>query len=198
MVETPRPRGEVAVPKCLATDGGVLAQFGSRRSEARLRFWRFVADGLERGSIWSGLRHQLYLGSEAFVERMRERLAGGQGDELSIPKAQPRAPTLSPQTISKQHPESAERDEAIVAAYTTGVFRHRETGEYFGLYLATVGRIIRQKPCGRFFLPTAAPGLAPRGAPVSAPAAHSLPDGSRKSCKYSHPSAGISDPFPQS
>ena len=130
--------GDAVVPKWLATDG-LLAQFGSRRSEARQRYRRFVGEGLEFGTIWSGLRQQLYLGNEAFVERMQQRMEI-KGDELSIPKAQRRAPTQSLRAISKQYPE---RNNAIVAAYSTGVYSYREIGEYFGLHLATVGRIIR-------------------------------------------------------
>lgn len=130
--------GDAAVPKWLATDG-LLAQFGSRRSEARRRYRRFVAEGLAMGTIWSGLRQQLYLGNEAFVERMQQRMEI-KGDELSIPKAQRRAPSQSLRAISKQHPE---RNDAIVAAYATGAFSYREIGKYFGLHLATVGRIIR-------------------------------------------------------
>ena len=73
------------------------------------------------------------------MERMQQRMEI-KGDELSIPKAQRRAPTQSLRAISKQYPE---RNNAIVAAYSTGVYSYREIGEYFGLHLATVGRIIR-------------------------------------------------------
>jgi len=82
----------------------------------------------------------MYLGSEAFVERMQERIEI-KGDKLSIPKAQRRAPTLSLRAIEKRHPE---RDDAIVAAYATGAFSYREIREYVGLHLATIGRIIRR------------------------------------------------------
>ena len=131
--------GEVAKPKWLATDG-LLAQFGSRRSEASRRYRKFVSEGLE-GSIWSGLRQQIYLGSEAFVERMQEKVEI-KGDELSIPWAQRRATTPTLRVIANRHPE---RNDAIVAAYATGAFSYREIGEYFGLHLATVGRIIRRR-----------------------------------------------------
>ena len=131
--------GEAAAPKWLATDA-LLAQFGSRRIEARERYRQFVSEGRDLGSIWSGLRQQMYLGSEAFVERVQEKMEL-RGDELSIPKALRRAPTPPLSEIEKRHPE---RDDAIVAAYATGTFSYREIGEYFGLHLATIGRIIRR------------------------------------------------------
>lgn len=131
--------GEAAVPNWLAANA-LLAHFGSRRSEARRRYRRFVTEGLDMGSIWSGLRQQMYLGNETFVEHVQEKM-DIKGDQRSIPKAQRRAPAQPLREIEKRHPE---RNDAIVAAYTTGAFSYREIGEYFGLHLATVGRIIRR------------------------------------------------------
>jgi len=99
-----------------------------------------LTEGLDMGSIWSGLGQQMFLGSEAFVERMQDRMKI-KGDELSIPKTQRLAPTQSLETIAKRHPQ---RNDAIVAAYATSAFSYREIGEFFGQHLATVGRIIRQ------------------------------------------------------
>ncbi len=132
--------GEAPVPKWLAANG-LLAQFGSRRSVARRRYRAFVSEGAGTGSIWAALRQQIYLGDEAFVERMQERMAI-KGDELSIPKRQRRAPAPSLAVIAKRHPD---RNEAIVAAYATGAFSYREIAEHFALHLATVGRIIRNR-----------------------------------------------------
>jgi len=92
------------------------------------------------GSIWSGLRQQIFLGSEAFVERMQDRIKI-EGDELSIPMVQRRAAPQSLESIAKSH---LRRNDAIVAAYATGAFSYREIGEFFGVHLATVGCIIRQ------------------------------------------------------
>ena len=131
--------GDVLAPKWLATHG-LLAQFHSRRSEARRRYRKFVSEGLDMGSIWSGLRQQIFLGSEAFVERMQDRIKI-EGDELSIPMVQRRAAPQSLEAIAKSH---LRRNDAIVAAYATGAFSYREIGEFFGLHLTTVGRIIRQ------------------------------------------------------
>ena len=90
---------------------------------------------------WAELRQQIYLGDERFVERM-QRKAEIQGDELSIPRGQRRAPVPSLAAIARKH---RDRDDAIVTAYGTGVYSYREIAEHFQLHLATVGRIIRAR-----------------------------------------------------
>ena len=130
--------GEVPPPGWLATDG-LLAQFSRRRVDARRKYARFVVEGISAGSIWAELHQQIYLGDAKFVARM-QRKGKLLGDELSIPHAQRRPPTQSIAAIAAKHPE---RNEAIIAAYSTGAYSYREIAEHFGLHLATVGRIIR-------------------------------------------------------
>ena len=130
--------GYVLTPSWLAADG-VLALFGTRRAEARRRYVQFVAEGVGKETVWSELRQQIYLGNEKFVQRM-QRKAALQGDELTVPRAQRRAPTPSLAAVEKK---CRDRNSAIVAAYDTGVYSYREIAEYFGLHLATIGRIVR-------------------------------------------------------
>lgn len=130
--------GYVQTPSWLAADG-VLALFGTRRAEARRRYAQFVAEGVGKETVWSELRQQIYLGNERFVQRM-QRKAALQGDELTVPRAQRRAPTPSLAAVEKK---CRDRNSAIVAAYDTGVYSYREIAEYFGLHLATIGRIVR-------------------------------------------------------
>ncbi len=132
--------GQAPAPGWLTTDV-LLSQFDERRTHARHRYRQFVSDGIDRQhTVWSGLRQQIYLGDEAFVERVQKR-ADVQGDELSVPQVQRRAPAPSLQQISASHPA---RNEAIVAAYATGAYSYREIAEYHGLHLATIGRIVRK------------------------------------------------------
>ena len=91
--------------------------------------------------MWKDLRQQIYLGGDAFIKRMQKKLKI-QGDELSIPKAQRRAPAASLQAIARKHPD---RNKAICKAYATGAYSYREIAEYYGVHLATVGRIIREQ-----------------------------------------------------
>jgi putative transposase len=131
--------GEVAPLKLLSTDG-ILSLFGGPRAVARQRYASFVAAGVGKESIWSGLRQQIYLGDEAFVARMQAQ-ALIHGDALSIPVAHRRAPAQSLADIAKRHPN---REGAIVAAYATGAYSYREIATHFGVHLATVGRIVRK------------------------------------------------------
>ncbi|MCW8918343.1 MAG: transposase [Gammaproteobacteria bacterium] len=132
--------GEEAPPKWLATTV-VLAQFGGTRPVARNRYRNFVAAGHSTDSVWANLRQQIYLGNEAFVEQSQAK-AKVEGDELSIPQVQRRAPAPSLEVIAGRH---SERNTAIAAAYATGAYSYREIAEYFGLHLATIGRVIRKQ-----------------------------------------------------
>lgn len=130
--------GKTPAPDWLSVDG-ILAQFAKRRATAQRRYAEFVKQGIKNESIWRELQQQIYLGDEKFVKRM-QRKAGIQGDELSIPRAQRRAPAPTLVKIAARHHD---RNDAIVAAYSTGAYSYREIAEYYGLHLATVGRIIR-------------------------------------------------------
>jgi len=66
--------GDVAAPEWLAVDD-VLAQFAPQRELARARYRHFVdaAIGLQR-TPWTDLVGQIYLGGEAWMERVRDRV----------------------------------------------------------------------------------------------------------------------------
>jgi len=132
--------GETPAPKWLAVDA-MLSVFGTRREDAHRNYQRFVLESLggDRGSIWEGLRQQIYLGDEGFVERMQRR-AQARGDTLTIPQAQRRPPAPSLEEIAARN---RERNVAMVAAYATGAYSYREIAAYFGVHLATVGRVVR-------------------------------------------------------
>jgi putative transposase len=131
--------GKVSSPKWLETDG-LLSLFSKQRSAARRKYSEFVQEGIGRNELWSNLRQQIYLGDEKFVNRMQEKLEVA-GDELSIPRAQRRAPPPSIEAIVSNH---SNRNEAIYAIYSTGAYSYREIAEYFDIHLATVGRIVRR------------------------------------------------------
>ena len=129
--------GEAPVPKWLAVDG-LLSQFWTGREEARRRYRHFVLKGVGQG-VWEGLRQQIYLGDESFVEDMQAKMQVD-GDALTVPLVQRRPPAPSLADIAASH---GERNAAIVAAYATGAYSYREIAEHFDIHLATVGRIVR-------------------------------------------------------
>lgn len=73
--------GQVLPPPFLATDG-LLLQFAVQRQRAREKYREFVLDGINGSAFWSGLRQQMYLGDESFVERVQSQMKV-RGDELS-------------------------------------------------------------------------------------------------------------------
>jgi len=52
------------------TTGGLLSQFGQQRYKARMRYVDFVRTGVGQAPSWEGLRHRLFLGSEALVKQI--------------------------------------------------------------------------------------------------------------------------------
>ncbi|RLA44039.1 MAG: addiction module toxin RelE, partial [Gammaproteobacteria bacterium] len=54
----------------LAADS-LLTRFGRDRPEAIRQYAKFVAQGVEGGSIWRELNRQIYLGDDDFVTRMQ-------------------------------------------------------------------------------------------------------------------------------
>jgi REP element-mobilizing transposase RayT len=133
--------GEEAAPKWLETRS-VLAVFGSDESEAVDRYVRFVAQGIGAPSPWAQLKHQVFLGSDAFLEQMMRKVPRGR-DLREIPqsKARPKAQTLA--AYERAHPE---RNRAIAQAYASGGYTMQEIGDYFGLHYSRVSKIIRAAP----------------------------------------------------
>jgi len=132
--------GDAVAPEWLATDA-MLAQFAKQRATARRRYTRRVMDGVGADPIWSALRQQICRGDDAFVEQAQQRLRV-QGDAWAIPHAQRRAPVPSIEATARKYPD---RDDAIAEIYATGVYSYREISKYFGIHLATVGKIIRRR-----------------------------------------------------
>ncbi|HRQ66483.1 MAG TPA: transposase [Xanthomonadaceae bacterium] len=129
--------GTAPAPPWLATDG-LLGAFGKRRSEARRRYIRFVAEGIKADPIWTHLNRQMYLGDDAFVHRMQA--LADTDDEVNVPRAHRRPP---PPTLEAIASTNRDRDDAIVAAHATGEYSYQQIAEHFGLHFTTVGRIVR-------------------------------------------------------
>jgi REP element-mobilizing transposase RayT len=92
--------GQEAAPVWLETDW-LLGQFGGERSAAQACYAQFVRDGIGRAIVWEGLRHQVFLGSEAFAARHRG--ATKPVEELrEVPRAQ-RPPLAKPLAHFARH-----------------------------------------------------------------------------------------------
>lgn len=125
----------------LAVDG-LLAQFAEKRSLAQQRYAQFVAEGIKAVSPWSNLKGQVFLGDDAFVQRMQARLQADKRDDVQIPVAHRRPPPLSLVNIESGTPD---RNAAIVMAYATGAYSYQQIADHFGIHFTTVGRIVRRR-----------------------------------------------------
>ena len=132
-------QGLVPAEEFLAVDA-LLALFASRRSTARERYAKFVAEGIRAPSPWRQLKGQVFMGDEGFVEKM-QKLAGRQlRDDVQIPAAHRRPPPPSLQQIESG---AANRNVAIVRAHGTGAYSYQQIAAHFGVHFTTVGRVVR-------------------------------------------------------
>ena len=129
--------GMTTAPEWLERDW-ILASFAKRKQEAQTGYRRFVADGKNQPSPWEGLKNQIYLGSEAFVEEMQRKVDGVQ--HLSeIPKTQ-RRPVVQP--VAWYFEKHNDRDTAIFEAFRSGGHSMRTIGDQVGLHYSRISRII--------------------------------------------------------
>jgi putative transposase len=124
--------GRARVPEFLSTDW-ILAQFGKRRAEAQKHYREYVRDGVA-SRPWEELKGQIYLGSEAFIEKH----AAANKDHKEIPQVQLRAAKPS---LARIFARSGNR--AIVEAYHHG-YRLHEIAAHLGVHYGTVSRRLKQ------------------------------------------------------
>lgn len=125
--------GLASVPEFLSTDW-ILEQFGKNRAKAQKQYRAFVREGLENRP-WEELKGQIYLGSEAFIERH----SPGNQELKEIPRVQLKAVKPS---LERIFAKSGKR--AIVQAYKEHGYRLQEIAAHLGVHYATVSRRLKQ------------------------------------------------------
>jgi hypothetical protein len=160
----------VAQPAWLETDV-VLKQFGATRRRAVAAYVDFVRADVGLPSVWAGLRGQVFLGSDEFVERMTAALKDDDAKLRDVPRVQrcppPRAVAPPLRGAVDGQPVSgpgsrlgpaqrAERVAAMRAAYASGHHTLRAIADAFGVHEATVSRALRGAGAA-----SAPPGNAP-------------------------------------
>lgn len=132
--------GMVELPGFLSVDW-LLSVFGETKRKAVKAYRRFVREDKGCASPWGELRHQMYLGSNHFVEEMLGRV-----DEerclSEVPSAQRRPVAKS---LAYYEGKAVDRDSAIDLAYKSGGYSMKDIGSYFGLHYSRVSRIIKAK-----------------------------------------------------
>ncbi len=129
--------GHATAPAWLDT-APTLSTFGSRKAEAQARYREFVAQGKGQASPWDQLKNQIYLGTDAFVERL-QRAIEQDADLSEIPSAHRRPVPKDLAYYAKKYPD---RDQAIAQAYASGGYSQKAIGDYFGLHYSRVSRIV--------------------------------------------------------
>jgi hypothetical protein len=124
--------GLASVPALLSTDW-ILEQFGKKRSQAQQRYREFVGEGLA-SRPWEELKGQIYLGSEAFIEKHR----AGKNRHKEIPRAQL---TAAKPSLRRIFANSGEK--GVAEAYEQG-YRLNEIAAYLGVHYATVSRRLKR------------------------------------------------------
>jgi hypothetical protein len=69
----------------------VLAGFGKQKKRTQMAYRAFVKEGRGQPSPLKRLKHQLYLGTDEFIEEMLSKLAPDQSLQ-DIPKSQKQSP----------------------------------------------------------------------------------------------------------
>jgi putative transposase len=142
--------GQVATPTWLDSDGlhgyllgAPLVDAAGRRRAAR-RYAALVAEQKEDdASFWQGaLCGQIYLGDEAFVERMQAQGAPKVASPRNVPKAQRMRPLTWRECLTQCNDD---RDAALLMAYRDGGITMTALAGQAGLSVSHVSRLIAQQ-----------------------------------------------------
>jgi DNA-directed RNA polymerase specialized sigma24 family protein len=138
--------GLAPAPEWLDVDGlhgyvlGRAAQSGGDHRRAAARYAELVAAGLQVRLWDSALRQQIYLGDEAFVDRMQALADPRRSAAREVPKAQRRRARSLAQWLA----QCASREEALYLAYTEGGLSMTAIAADIGLSVSRVSRLIAQ------------------------------------------------------
>jgi REP element-mobilizing transposase RayT/DNA-directed RNA polymerase specialized sigma24 family protein len=136
--------GKAIAPEWLDTEGlhgyllGHPVRSAADRRRAADRYARLVAS-VPDASLWdSALRQQIYLGDEAFVERMQALAEPRNSTDDDIPKVQ----RLKSRTLAQWMASCENREQALYNAHTQGAMTMSAIARELGLSISRVSRLI--------------------------------------------------------
>jgi REP element-mobilizing transposase RayT len=132
---------EREVPSWMETTW-ILRQFSKNRKQAINQYIDFVRAGIGLSAIWSGIKKQIYLGSEQFVGDMLENIEKTNQEIKEIPLSQRREMA---KPLADYQKESKNRNEAIRTAFSSGAYTMKAIGDYFGLHYTSISRIVNNQ-----------------------------------------------------
>lgn len=129
----------------LLTTEWIHGQFGKTKAEARKKYRQFVCDGMDEPEApWEKLTGQLILGSEKFVERVRELL--GDKDQIKeIPRLQRLAgrPALDVLFPVGKYLAKNMRNPVIYEAHVRHGYTLKQIAEFLGIHYTTVSKVVK-------------------------------------------------------
>lgn len=131
------------VPEYLTIDW-VLGQFAAKKTAARQRYRKFVADGLtDEGRPWEKLVGQIFLGSENFAARLGE-LLGDKQEIKEIPRAQryPGRPPLDRLFAGIDAASKQQRNKLLAEAHVAYGYPLKEIADFLSIHYTTVSKIV--------------------------------------------------------
>jgi len=128
---------------CLTLDL-VLAQFSGDKKTAGREYVKFVMEGIGRESIWKGLKGQVLLGREEFVERLLPILREREWVK-DIPRQQRylKRPELGEIFPRGGNVGKKERDEKIMEAVYRYGYNQSEVAKHLGVHYSTISKILK-------------------------------------------------------
>lgn len=117
----------------------ILGQFSEDQLKSIENYINFVREGVGLPPIWTGLKQQIYIGSDQFVESMLKKVRQDGKNVDDVPLMQRR---MLPKTLEEYSEQSNSRNEAIRAAFGSGGYTMKQIGSYFSLHYTSISRII--------------------------------------------------------
>jgi putative transposase len=117
-----------------------LGQFKQNRTTAIAAYRQFVMQGKGLPDPKGKVRHQMFLGNDAFVAEHQQ--ATEKPEKLrEVSKAHKRSVAL---TLSNYQKSYDQRDEAMAKAYLSGAYTMAEIGRHFKVHYMTVSRAVKK------------------------------------------------------
>jgi REP element-mobilizing transposase RayT len=119
----------------------LLSQFGTNAKSALPAYQAFVHAGIAQTGIWAQLRGQLYLGDDAFVNKMQSKLqTNAMSTEIPRQQRQGNLKTLADYKTDF----SNNRDQGMALAYLQDGYSMQQVANFFQVHYATVSRAVRK------------------------------------------------------
>lgn len=119
--------GKITPPQWLSAEK-LLSFFGGQRANYR----EFVTEGIGKASVWEDLKGQIYLGNDAFLERMQNLVDRKVVHGIAKAQTKPRCPTVDEIVagVGRAYgiPPSHVLDKSHAEAYWLAVFLMRRAG----------------------------------------------------------------------